>query len=196
MRQAIRHLKQQDPVMAGLIDRIGPYKPKYCAPDYETLVRSIVSQQLSSKAAATIYGRLVEATRGVAPESVLKLRTPRLRSIGLSKQKAAYIRDLARQTARGQLRFDALVSLTDEAVIEQLTAVKGIGVWTAQMFLMFGLRRPDVLPTGDLGIRNAIHRVYGLAQAPKPVEMEAIGCAWRPYRSVACLYLWRSLASG
>lgn len=163
-------------------------------PTFETLVRSIVYQQLSGKVASVIFGRLVAAAGGkLTPASILKLRPARMRSVGLSAQKTAYIRDLARHTRNGHVVFEDLPALSDQQVIEQLTTVKGIGVWTAHMFLIFALQRPDVLPTGDLGIRSAIRKAYGLADLPKPAEIETLAKPWRPYCSVASWYLWRSL---
>ncbi len=194
MRKAIQHLKQADPVLAGIIEQVGPYSIRFLEPDFETLVKSIVSQQLSGKVAKIIYGRLIEAAGGrLTPESLLKLRPARMRSLGLSKQKIEYIRDLARHSRAGTVDFTRLPDATDDEVIEHLTAVKGIGVWTAHMFLIFALRRPNVLPTGDLGIRVAVRKAYQLAELPKPSELESIAQTWRPYCSVASWYLWRSL---
>jgi DNA-3-methyladenine glycosylase II len=159
-------------------------------------VKSIVYQQLSGRVASVIFGRLVQAAGGkLTPESILKLRPVRMRAAGLSGQKTAYIRDLARQTRDRRVIFEELAALSDDAVIEQLTQVKGIGVWTVHMFLMFALRRPNVLPTGDLGIRNAIRKAYGMPELPKPGEIEALAEPWRPFRTVASWYLWRSLES-
>ena len=129
----------------------------------------------------------------MTPESILRLRPARMRSLGLSKQKLTYIRELARMTRDGVLNFDHLPTMEDAAIVERLTKVKGVGVWTVHMFLIFALRRPDVLPTGDLGVRAAIKKAYNLADLPKPDEMERIAAAWRPYASVASWYLWRSL---
>jgi len=195
MRTAIRHLKANDPVMGALIGRVGAYSIEFREPTFETLVRSIVFQQLSGKVARVIYGRLADAVDGdrVTPEGVLKLRPDRMRRLGLSRQKIAYIRDLARQTAKAKIVFESLPDLTDEEVIERLTKVKGIGVWTAHMFLIFALRRHNVLPTGDLGVRSAIKKVYGLADLPKPGEIEELARDWHPYCTVATWYLWRSL---
>jgi len=166
----------------------------YGQPNFESLVRSIVYQQLSGKVAKVIYGRLSAAVKGtVTPETILKLRPSRMRSLGLSAAKTAYIRDLARHTRDGKVVFEQLPDLADDAVIECLTQVKGIGPWTAQMFLMFALRRNDVLPTGDLGIRSAMRKAYNLEDLPSPAEMERLAQAWRPYCSVASWYLWRSL---
>lgn len=181
--------------MAGIVDRVGPYTIRYREPEFHTLVSSITYQQLSGKAAGTIFGRLLAAakTDPLTPESILKLRPARLRTLGLSGQKTEYIRTLARMTRDGEVRFEGLTELDDDEVIAQLTRVKGVGVWTAQMFLMFALRRHDVLPTGDLGVRSAMMKAYGLEGLPLPKEMEALAAGWRPYRSVASWYLWRSL---
>jgi DNA-3-methyladenine glycosylase II len=157
-------------------------------------VKSIVYQQLSGRVASVIFERLLCAAGGtITPANVLNLRPARMRSAGLSTQKTAYIRDLARHTRDGHLVFEEMGSLSDKEVIERLTVVKGIGVWTAHMFLIFALRRPDILPTGDLGIRAAIRKAYGLPGLPKPAEIENLAEHWRPYCTVASWYLWRSL---
>ena len=194
MKRAISHLRKSDPVLAEIIGRVGEYRLQFREPNFETLVRSIVYQQLSGRVASVILGRLVAAVGGeVTPANILKLRPARMRRLGLSGQKTAYIRDLARHTRDGTVVFEELLELPDAEVIERLTKVKGIGVWTVHMFLMFALRRTDVLPTGDLGIRNAIRKAYNLAEMPAPKEVEAIGERWRPYCTVASWYLWRSL---
>src|SRR5579863_1160971 len=195
MHAAIRHLKSCDPVLGELIERVGPYSIEFREPTFETLVRSIVFQQLSGKVARVIYGRLEGAVpeRRVTPEGVLAMRFERMRRLGLSRQKTVYIRDLARQTIKGKVVFDALPNFPDEDVITHLTAVKGIGEWTAQMFLIFALRRHNVLPTGDLGIRSAIKKAYRLAELPKPREVEELARGWHPYCTIASWYLWRSL---
>jgi DNA-3-methyladenine glycosylase II len=195
MKKAIQHLKAADPVLGTIIERVGPYRMRYRDPSFHTLVRSIVYQQLSGKAALTIFNRLIAAAKAdpLTPEAVLRLRPARMRGLGLSKQKLTYIRELARMTRDGLVRFDQVGSLEDAAIIEHFTTVKGIGVWTAQMFLIFALRRLDVLPTGDLGVRAAIKKAYNLPDLPTPAEMEKIAAAWRPYCSVASWYLWRSL---
>ena len=194
MRKAILHLKRADPVLAEIIGRAGPYRIQYREPSFQTLVRSIVYQQLSGKAASTILNRLIAATGDpITPETILKLRPARMRALGLSKQKLTYIRELARLTRDGVVQFERLGELEDHAIIEHLTRVKGVGVWTVHMFLIFALRRPNVLPTGDLGVRAAIKKAYGLEALPKPAEMERIAQAWHPYCSVAVWYLWRSL---
>ncbi len=192
MRKALNHLRTADPLMAALIDQVGPYRPAFLDPIFESLARSIVYQQLSGRVASVIFGRLREACRGaLTPAAVLALTDDQMRVIGLSKQKSAYIRDLASKAR--SIRFHQLQDLPDDAVIERLTAVKGIGVWTAHMFLIFALRRPDILPTLDLGVRTAAKKLYNLAALPGHAELEQIGEAWRPYRSVASWYLWRSL---
>lgn len=196
MKEAIVHLQRADPVMRDIIRQVGAYRIEFRDPSFETLVKSIVYQQLSGRVASVIFGRLVQAAGGkITPERILKLRPVRMRAAGLSGQKTAYIRDLARQTRDRRVIFEELAALPDDAVIEQLTQVKGIGVWTVHMFLMFALRRPNVLPTGDLGIRNAIRKAYGMAELPKPGEIETLAAPWHPYRTVASWYLWRSLES-
>jgi DNA-3-methyladenine glycosylase II len=194
MRSALKHLKK-DPVMGKIIQRTGPFVMQYREPTFETLVRSIVYQQLSGKVAGVIFARLHAAAgeETLTPAGVMKLRPERMRKLGLSAQKTHYIRELAKHTRKGTVVFETLAELEDSLVIEHLTKVKGIGVWTAQMFLMFALRRTDVLPVGDLGIRAAMKRAYGLDDLPKPAEMEKIAAAWKPYTSIACWYLWRSL---
>jgi DNA-3-methyladenine glycosylase II len=194
MRAAIRHLKAADPILAAIIERVGPYRLQLREPTFETLVRSIVYQQVSGKAAASILARVLQA---VGPRftanAVLRLTPEELRACGLSTQKTAYIRDLAEKVALRQVNFRKLALLSDDEVIERLTRVKGIGVWTVQMFLMFALERPNVFPHGDLGVRNAIHRAYNLPEAPKPADLLRISEPWHPYCSVATWYLWRSL---
>ena len=194
MKQAINHLRTSDPVLSAIIQQVGDYGIQFRRPDFETLVKSIVFQQLSGRVASVIFGRLSAAVKGmVTPETILKLRPSRMRSLGLSTQKTAYIRDLARHTRAGSVVFEDLAALPDDEVIVRLTQVKGIGVWTAHMFLIFALQRTDILPTGDLGIRNAIRKAYNLEALPTPEEMEQMALRWRPYCSVASWYLWRSL---
>ena len=192
----IIHLKQADPVLREIIERVGPYRIQHTEPDFETVVRSIVFQQLSGSSARAIFRRLKEALESdarMAPESILSLSLADARAAGLSQQKTNYLRDLAKKTQTGVIDFARLPRFSDEQVIEHLTVVKGVGVWTAQMFLMFALRRPDVLATGDLGVRSAIRKAYRLRSLPAPGRVEKLGTKWRPYRSVACWYLWRSL---
>src|ERR1700676_330195 len=176
MRKAILHLKKSDPVLGSIIERVGPFKMEYREPVFQTLVRSIVYQQLHGKAALTIFNRLMAAAKAdpLTPESILRLRPARMRALGLSGQKMTYIRELARFTRAGDVDFEGCVSCDDKTVIEHLTRVKGIGVWTVHMFLIFALRRPDVLPTGDLGIRAAMKKAYGLTELPTPDEMSRI----------------------
>ncbi|MEQ1946075.1 MAG: DNA-3-methyladenine glycosylase [Bryobacteraceae bacterium] len=195
MRKAIHHLKKADPVMAAIIQRCGSYKVQYREPIFQTLVRSIVYQQLSGKAALTIFNRLKDASKvdPLTPESMLRMRPQKMRALGLSKQKLEYIRELARKTRDGEIVFERLPELEDTEIIAQLTQVKGVGVWTVQMFLIFALKRLDVLPVADLGVRSAMKKAYGLPELPKPAEMQKIAEPWRPYATVASWYLWRSL---
>lgn len=194
MKKAIQHLTQADPVIARIIERVGPYRVTYNEPVFGSLVRSIVYQQLSGKAAATIFNRLLAATSDpIHQDAILRLSFEELRNLGLSRQKATYIRDLAEKTASQEVVFENFRRMTNEQIIGALTQVKGIGVWTVQMFLMFSLRRPDVLPCGDLGIRNAIKKAYRLKESPPPAKIEQLARRWRPYCSVASWYLWRSL---
>ena len=194
MRKAILHLKKADPVLAAIIERVGPYRMNYDEPAFASLAEAIVYQQLHGKAAATIFRRLTDlAGLPLEPEGILRLSEAQMRAAGLSKQKLSYLRDLAAKTQCGEVQFAHLPELPDEEVIKELTKVKGIGVWTAHMFLIFSLRRTNVLPTGDLGIQMAIRRHYRKRKLLKPAQMERIARPWEPYRSVACWYLWRSL---
>jgi DNA-3-methyladenine glycosylase II len=195
MKKAVAHLKSADPVLCALIERVGPSRFRYRPATFDALVHAIVNQQLSSKAAATIYGRLQDALapKEVEPRGILRLSDDGLRNLGISKQKSAYLIDLAEKTRKKEVDFEVLPKLPDAEVLEKLTAIKGIGEWTVHMFLMFALRRPDVLPVGDLGIQNAIQKAYGLEARPKPKQVEEIGAKWRPYASYASWYLWRSL---
>ena len=194
MRKAINHLKKCDPVLRAIIERVGPFRMQYGLPQFSSLAEAIVYQQLNGKAAETIFKRFAAlAGEPLTPEGILKLSGEQLRGVGLSKQKSAYLKDLAQKTAAGILDFSKLPELPDEEVIEHLTQVKGIGVWTAHMFLIFSLRRLNVLPTGDYGVQMALKRHYRKRKLPKPKDMEKIARAWEPYRSVACWYMWRSL---
>ncbi len=194
MRKAVNHLKKCDPVLRAIIERVGPCRMEFGLPEFCSLAEAIVYQQLNGKAAVTIFKRFAAlAGEPLTPEGILKLSDAQLRSVGLSKQKSAYLKDLAAKTAAGLLDFARLPELTDEKVIEHLTQVKGVGVWTAHMFLMFSLRRPNVLPTGDYGVQVAIRKHYRKRKLPKPKDMEKLARAWEPYRSVACWYMWRSL---
>jgi DNA-3-methyladenine glycosylase II len=194
MRKALNHLKNADPVLRAIIERVGPFRMEYGPAEFSSLAEAIVYQQLNGKAAATIFSRFAElAGDPLTPEGILKLSDEQLRGVGLSKQKSAYLKDLAAKTASGELDFARLPDLPDEEVIEHLTQVKGIGVWTAHMFLIFSLRRLNVLPTGDYGVQMAVKKHYRKRKLPKPKDMEKIARAWEPYRSVACWYMWRSL---
>jgi DNA-3-methyladenine glycosylase II len=194
MRATLQHLRK-DPVLAGIIARVGPCAMQFREPTFETLVRSIVYQQLSGKVASVIFKRLHEAAgeEHLTPAGIMRMRPERMRRVGLSGQKTLYIRELAKHSRRGKIVFETLPEMEDAEVIAHLTQVKGIGVWTAQMFLMFALRRPDILPVSDLGIRSAMKKAYGLKELPKPGEMEKIAAAWKPHTTIACWYLWRSL---
>ncbi|HEX7287470.1 MAG TPA: DNA-3-methyladenine glycosylase [Candidatus Angelobacter sp.] len=194
MKKAVSHLKKSDVILASIIERVGPYRITYREPTFEALARAIVFQQLSTKAARTIYGRLEEAAGGrITPVAIRALSVGEMRRAGLSKQKIGYIRDLAEHASSGKVDFDRLPEMQDEEVIAVLTDIKGVGVWTAHMFLLFALRRPNVLAVGDLGVRTAIQRHYKKRKLPTPQQIEKLAVAWHPYCSVACWYLWRSL---
>ena len=194
--RARRLLMRRDPILASVIKRHrtrSPLDVPVMEP-FAALVRTITGQQISTKAAATIHGRLVGLVCGsVTPASMLALTDAQMREAGLSRQKTSYVRDLAAKVQTGELPVASLHELEDEAVIDAIVRVKGLGRWSAEMFLMFRLRRPDVLPVDDLGIVTAIQRLYGLRKKPTPERMRKIAEAWRPYRTVACWYLWRSL---
>jgi DNA-3-methyladenine glycosylase II len=189
---------RRDPILSGAIKQIGPCRmaERQRTDHLTALIGAIVSQQLSTKAAATIFGRLVALFPGshIADAAAIAAQTDaQLRGVGLSGQKVGYLRDLSARILDGRLNLDELDTLPDEVVVERLTAVKGFGRWTAEMFLMFRLHRPDVLPVGDLGIVNAIQRLYKLRKRPDAKRILKIGEAWRPYRSVASWYLWQTL---
>lgn len=183
--------------MAGIIRAVGPYRPRRATgrSHFPDLVRSIVFQQLSGRAAGTIHARFTALFPGrrVTPEFLLQLPDETLRAAGLSRQKTAYLRDLALKVHTGAVPLDRVRRMGDDDIIDHLVQVKGIGRWTAQMFLMFRLGRPDVLPELDLGIQNAIRRAYALRRRPRPDDVRRIGAPWAPYRSYASWYLWRSL---
>lgn len=199
-RAAVRHLRRVDPVLARVIDVVGPcrFRPRSEGTHFDALVRAIVYQQLSGKAAATIHARLLAlyGGRSPTPEEILGTADAALRAAGLSRQKSSYLQDLAARTVDGRLPLWRLGRLSDEEILSALTAVKGVGRWTAQMFLLFRLGRPNVLPDGDLGIRKAIQRAYGLVSLPTPRDVRRLGSAWDPYCSVAAWYLWRFLGEG
>ncbi len=203
---ARRHLAAADPTMAALVERIGEIdlatrlrrrSEERPADAYGALLRAIVGQQLSTKAARTIYGRVLERFRGrtPSPEELLAAPEADLRAAGLSGRKVEYVRDLAAHVIAGELELERLEELSDEEAIAEIVAVRGLGVWTAEMFLIFHLERPDVLSGGDLGIRKAVQAEYGLEEMPPPARVLEIGEPWRPHRSLASLYLWESLAA-
>jgi len=194
MRRAINHLKKSDPVLRAIIERVGPFRMEYGPPEFHSLAEAIVYQQLNGKAAVVIFNRFAAlAGEPLTPAGIVKLTDEQMRSVGLSKQKSSYLRDMAERAMSGQLDFSKLHEMPDEEVIKHLTQVKGVGVWTAQMFLMFTLRRPNVLPTGDFGVQSAIKRHYNKRKLPKPAQMEKLAKSWEPYRSIACWYLWKSM---
>ena len=195
-----RALMRADKVMKRLMEEQGPIDPEIdrrgSRPDgYQALCRAIVGQQLSTKAAASIWAKLVDQFGGETPtpEQILRKRRPTLRKVGLSNAKVEFIRDLATRVKSGELDLKALKKLSDEDVIAELIEVKGIGRWTAEMFLIFHLGREDVVSVGDLGIRRAVQISYGMGDLPGPEELEKLAEEWRPHRTLACLYLWRSL---
>lgn len=195
--RARRVLLRRDPVLAALIRQYGPcgLGDALRVDHFSALVRAIIFQQLSTKAASTIHGRLLALLRDghVNPQAVAAITEAQFRAAGISRQKAMYLRDLCEKIAGGVVQLDAVDALDDEDVIAALTKVKGIGRWTAEMFLMFRLQRPDVLPVGDLGILTAVQKAYRLRKRPTPDRLRRLGDVWKPYRSVACWYLWRSL---
>jgi DNA-3-methyladenine glycosylase II len=204
--KARKALAASDPTMAALIERVGPIdiktrlqRRKEERPDdaYGALLRAIVGQQLSTKAARTIYLRVLDLFGGrtPSPEQLLEASEEELRACGLSGRKTEYVRDLAAHVLSGELELERLGELDDEEVIEEIVAVRGLGRWTAEMFLIFHLERPDVLSGGDLGIRKAIQVEYGLKEMPPPKQVVEMSETWRPYRSLASLYLWESLAA-
>ncbi len=200
-KAALAQLRSSDEVLAAIIDEAGPLEDaREGRPDlddhYGALVRTITGQQLSVLAARAIYGRLTDRFGGrpPTPQEILNDEPEELRAAaGLSRAKVTYLRSLAEHVISGDLELERLDELSDEDVISELTAVKGLGLWSAQMFLMFHLSRPDVLPVGDLGIRRAIERAYDLEELPEPAAIEGIAEPWRPHRTLACRYLWRSL---
>lgn len=190
------HLSSSDPVLARIIAQVGPYGVRRRPGQFRALVASIISQQLAGSAARAIFARFVALFPGQrfpTPEQVMQVSTARLRKVGLSKAKAIYIREIAAQVAARKLNFRRFPRMDDEAIIAELTKVHGIGRWTAEMFLMFNMGRPDVLPVGDLGFQNAVMRAYGLAKRPTAKELRELAERWRPHRSAAVWYLWQSL---
>jgi DNA-3-methyladenine glycosylase II len=195
VQKAIRRLSKADRLLANVIRDVGPFALKTEPGGYDVLVRSILSQQISTAAARTIRTRLQELlpSQKIAAKAIDALSNEQLQSVGISRQKQSYLRDLTRCTLDGTINFRTIVSQPDEDVIETLTQVKGIGRWTAQMYLMFSLGRLDVFAVGDLGIRNAMKSLYGLNEKPTIAELENIARTWAPHRSIASWYLWRAL---
>jgi DNA-3-methyladenine glycosylase II len=194
LKRAVAHLKKSDPILRAIIERVGPCRMEFGPPEFHSLAESIVYQQLNGKAAVVIFNRFTAlAGDPVTPKGILRMTDDQMRGVGLSKQKASYLRDMAQRAERGDLDFSKLHTFSDDEVIKHLTQVKGVGVWTAHMFLMFTLQRPDILPTGDYGIQSAMQKAYKKRKLPNPKQMEKLAMAWAPYRSVACWYLWRSL---
>jgi len=195
---ARRHLSKADPKLSLVMKRIGPCRLHAVAPrdPFEALCMSIASQQLSTKAAATIFGRFCDLfpDRKPTPEHVMTLSDEEIRASGFSRPKVSFIKDLAAHVLEGRLDLHGLKKHPDDEVMRQLVAVKGIGQWTAEIFLMFRLGRPDILPADDLGLMTAAQRIYGLKKRPDPKRLRKIGEAWKPYRSIAAWYLWQSLS--
>lgn len=194
MRSALRHLRQSDASMRRLIDHHGSPALSRSRNHLESLTRAIVYQQLSGKAAGTIYRRFLDLYGGRFPHPAVIAATPEptLRAVGLSTAKAAYVCDLARHFAERVLVAGAFARMSDDRLVESLTRVKGIGEWSVHMFLMFGLNRPDVLPTGDLGVRKGMQLFFRLKDLPKPAAMAELAEPWRPYRSIGSWYMWRA----
>jgi DNA-3-methyladenine glycosylase II len=196
-RAAVAHLKRADPVLAAVIARVGPcrFAPRADGTHFDALLRAILYQQLSGKAAATIHERLRAhfGGRDPLPAELLAAPDDAVRAAGVSRQKLGYLHDLARHVVDGSLPLDHVETLDDDAIIDALVAVKGVGRWTAQMFLMFRLGRPDVLPELDLGVQKGVQLAYGLRTLPTPKDVVRIGAGWAPYRSVASWYMWRLL---
>lgn len=199
-RSSIRHLKRVDPILARVIESVGSCRLQLRTEGthFQALTRSIIFQQLSGKAAGTILSRFnaLFPQHSPTPEAVLQMSDETLRSVGLSRQKIGYVRDLSSKVVSGELPLDEVHEMPDDDLIAHLVQVKGIGRWTAQMFLMFRLGRRDVLPELDLGIQNAIRRAYKRRKRPTPKDVKKIGAKWSPHASVACWYLWRSLENG
>jgi DNA-3-methyladenine glycosylase II len=196
-RRAVTHLRKSDPRLAAVIDSVGTctFAPAEHLAHFTAISRSIVFQQLSGKAASTIYGRFAALFPDGTPvaDALLDMPDETLRAVGLSRQKIGYLRDLSERVVAGAVPIDTLHELSDDEIIAALTSVKGIGRWTAQMFLMFRLGRPDVLPDLDLGIQKGIQRAYRMRKLPTPKKVLEVGAKWAPYRTVASWYLWRSL---
>jgi DNA-3-methyladenine glycosylase II len=195
IERGVRHLRKSDPILREVIRRAGPFGLKLRRDRYQALVYSILAQQISAKAAAAMRKKLEDLAggSGLTPSRISSLSLEELRGAGLSKQKAGYILDLSERVHAGTLALERLARCSDDTVIESLIEVKGIGVWTAHMFLIFSLGRLDVLPHGDYGVRSAIQKLYGLKELPNRETCHRIAEPWRPYASIASWYCWRSL---
>ncbi len=197
VEEALDHLRGADEPLSRLIDQVGPYQARirYADP-YASLLRTILFQQLAGPAASAIQRRFLalygSEEAPPTPEQLLATSDEELRGAGVSRQKSGYMRDLALHVAEGRLDFEELTRLEDEEVIQRITAVKGLGEWSAHMYLMFHMGRPDVLPVGDLGVRNGMRLVYALEETPTPAQAREIGNRWAPYRSVGSWYMWRA----
>jgi len=191
--EAVELLKQ-DPNLTRIIERIGDYQIKKRNNHFAVLIESIISQQLASAAAEAIFSRFKKLyPKFPTTGQILDTKDAKLRSVGLSGMKIEYLKDLSQKIEDGKLKMKSLSKMTDDQIIEHLTQVKGIGRWTAEMFLIFSLGRLDVLPTGDLGLRKGVQMAFSMSELPKPKEVEKIGMRWKPYRSIATWYLWKSL---
>ncbi|MEZ6067517.1 MAG: DNA-3-methyladenine glycosylase 2 family protein [Planctomycetaceae bacterium] len=192
--RTVRWLARRDPVLGAVIDAVGPLRLKLQRGRFESLARAIVAQQISTSAAQSIWGRLRLLTKPkrVSADSLCRLNDDEIRAAGISPQKLGYLRDLQQQVISRTVRLDRLHHHADDRVIDELVRIKGIGAWTAQMFLMFSLGRADVLPHQDFGIRSAMRQLYELPDLPTRDECEEIAAPWRPHATIACWYLWRS----
>jgi DNA-3-methyladenine glycosylase II len=193
----VKYLSEADPQLAGVIKTVGKYSIKIRTNAFQSLVESIIYQQLAGSAANIIYTRFIKHYNNVFPKPMQIISTSDIElksKIGLSSNKVRYLKDLSTKVEQGKINLELLSTMSDEEVIAELTLVKGIGRWTAEMFLIFCLERPDILPVTDLGIRKAVHKLYSLPELPKPAELLAISQPWRPHRTVASWYLWKSLS--
>jgi DNA-3-methyladenine glycosylase II len=193
----VKYLSKADPQLAGVIKTVGKYSIKIRTNAFQSLVESIIYQQLAGSAANIIYTRLINHYNNVLPKPMQIISTSDIElksKIGLSSNKVQYLKDLSTKVEQGKINLELLSTMSDEEVIAELTLVKGIGRWTAEMFLIFCLGRPDILPVTDLGIRKAVHKLYSLPELPKPAELLAISQPWRPHRTAASWYLWKSLS--
>lgn len=192
---AIKHLCSRDPVIAAVIERVGPFETNFEPDLFKALIKSIIYQQISTSAGRSIFNKFqsVIGKQPLTPETILALAPDELRKAGLSSQKARYLQDVAEKVANGTVRITMLQSMTDEEVIAELTQITGVGVWTAQMLLIFSLGRPNIFPTADLGVRSAIKNLYRKRALPKEKQLTRFGKLWHPYATLASWYCWRSL---